>query len=330
LLEQLLWSFVNRPYITLLMVFFLALSWLEQGWTRTALWVAVSYPVALAAEWGSINHGIPFGYYVYHYDALSRDLVVLGVPFFDTLSFSFLSYVSFSLAQFFLSPLWASGLDVQRITTPAVRQSAAVLLLGAFLMVVVDLVVDPVAHLGRYWFLGDIYHYPEPGLHFGVTFANYAGWCVVALVTIFLNQRLDRWLTERELRQGRPLRLARLPGKGLFAPCFWAGIMLWQLGVTYWLAFFAETDLDPERIRLQAVTGTFIVLPVLAFMAVHLVKPSNRVAGEAWRDRVLDYANPGFGHEAAAAETGLPTPFGGPARAMARKRPRLDREEHPG
>ena len=39
--------------------------------------------IALAAEWGSINHGIPFGVYTYHYDALSQDLVILGVPFFQ-------------------------------------------------------------------------------------------------------------------------------------------------------------------------------------------------------------------------------------------------------
>lgn len=278
MLEQLLWSFVHRPYVTLFLIFFLILSRLEQGWLRTGLWVLTSYLVALAAEWGSINFGVPFGVYVYHYESLSKDLVLFGVPFFDTLSFSFLSYVSFSFAQFFMSPLWVKGLDVQRITSPEVRNGPATLLLGAFLMVVVDLIVDPVANLGKYWFLGDIYHYPDPGIHFGVTFANYCGWFVVALVTILINQAIDRWLMAREQRANTEIETRRpyLPGLGLFAPGFWAGIVLFQLGVTYWVAYSGQIGLDAARVQLQAVTGTYILAPILVLAAMQVVKPANR------------------------------------------------------
>lgn len=278
-MEQLIWSLTHRPYVTVFLVFFLALSWLEQGGLRTGLWVASSYLVAFAAEWGSIHYGIPFGVYRYHYEALRNDLVVLGVPFFDTLSFSFLSYVSFSFAQFFLSPLWVQGCDVQRVTSAAVRGSWSTLILGSVLMVVIDLIVDPLANLGKYWFLGDIYHYPEPGIHFGVTLANYGGWLVVAAVTIRANQLLDRWLMAREQRRRQRVRLAYLPGKGLLAPCFWSGIVLFQLGVTYWLAFSGQTGLDADRVQLQAVTGSYIVAPILVLAAMQLVKPANRVAG---------------------------------------------------
>ncbi|MGZ8218690.1 carotenoid biosynthesis protein [Methylomagnum sp.] len=274
MLEQLLWSFVHRPYVTLFMLFFLLLSWLEQGGRSTGLWVLTSYSVALAAEWGSINHGIPFGVYVYHYEALQNDLVVFGVPFFDTLSFSFLSYVSYSFAQFFLSPLSIRGFDVRRVTSDSLRQSWAVLLLGAFLMLVVDLIVDPIANLGKYWFLGDIYHYPDPGIHFGITFANYCGWFVVAATTIFINQRLDRYLaTSKPALNWR----GDFPCLGLFAPCFWAGIVLFQLGVTYWVAFSGQPGLDAARVQLQAVAGTYILAPILLLAAMQLAKPSNRV-----------------------------------------------------
>lgn len=252
------------------MVFFLLLSWLEQGGRRTGLWVLTSYSVALAAEWGSINHGVPFGIYVYHYEALRNDLVIFGVPFFDTLSFSFLSYVSYSFAQFFLSPLSIRGLDVRRVTADSLRQSWAVLFLGAFLMLAVDLIVDPIANLGKYWFLGDIYHYPDPGIHFGITFANYCGWFVVAAVTIFINQRIDRYLA-------KPDKPGDIPCLGLFAPCFWAGIVLFQLGVTYWVAFSGQPGLDAARVQLQAVAGTYVLAPILVLAAMQLVKPSNRV-----------------------------------------------------
>lgn len=273
------------------MAFFLLLSWLEQGWHRTLLWVASSYAIALAAEWGSINHGIPFGRYVYHYPQLARDLVVMGVPFFDTISFSFLSYVSFSFAQFFLSPLWIRGFDVQRVSGPDVRQSRAVLWLGAFLMMTVDLVVDPIANLGRYWFLGDIYHYPDPGVHFGVTFANYCGWFAVAAATIAVNQIIDRRLGRREMAAGKVIRLARLPAKGLFAPCFWTGILLFQLGVTYWVALAEPVGSASERVLLQAVCGSYLVAPVVVLAVVQLVKSSNRLPIEP-RPAALDRLMP--------------------------------------
>jgi putative membrane protein len=284
LLEQLIWSFTHRPYVTLFMLFFLLLSRWEQGWTRTGLWVLSSYLIALAAEWGSINHGIPFGVYTYHYDALSWDLVVLGVPFFDTLSFSFLSYVSLSFARFFMSPLSVHGWDVRRAGSDSLGWAWSTMLLGSFLMVAVDLIVDPIANLGKYWFLGDIYHYPDPGVHFGVTFANYCGWFAVALTTILANRALDRWLTVA----GKPTPApADVPCLGLFAPLFWAGIVGFQLGVTYWVACSGQPGLDTERTLLQAVTGSYILAPILILAAVQVAKPSNRARIEQNRGRTI-------------------------------------------
>lgn len=275
LIESLLWSFVHRPYVTLFMVFFAILSWLEQGWTRTLLWVLSSYLIALTAEWGSINHGILFGDYTYHYDALGHDLVIFGVPFFDTLSFSFLSYVSFSFAQFFMSPLSVHHGSFQRIASSSLRQSWPTILLGSFLMVVIDWVVDPIANLGEFWFLGKIYHYPNPGVHFGVTFANYCGWFVVALLTILVNRSIDRALLARE--GGEP-QLHPFRYKGLFAPLFWAGIVGFQLGVTWWVALSDQPGLDRERTLLQAVTGSYLVAPILVLAVIQWLKPCNRVA----------------------------------------------------
>lgn len=283
MIPQLLWSLTYRPYVTVFLVIFLALSWVEQGTLRTLIWLVSGYLVALAAEWGSITHGIPFGWYAYHYDGLRNDLLVFGVPFFDSLSFSFLSYVSFSCAQFFMSPLWIRGFDVQRITTRQLRNSTPVLLLGSVLMVVIDLIVDPIALLGRYWFLGDIYGYPEPGMHFGVTLANYGGWMAVACVTIFLNQRIDQRLAVRE--REKPKRFTYVPLCGLFAPLFWGGIAMFQLGVTYYLALGNNPAVDHERLKLQTLTGSFIIAPILVLAAIQLVKPANRVNREelnAW------------------------------------------------
>jgi hypothetical protein len=53
------------------------------------------YFMAWTAEWSSISFGFPLGWCVYHYD-----LFVFGVPFFGSLSFSFLSYIRFESMRF--------------------------------------------------------------------------------------------------------------------------------------------------------------------------------------------------------------------------------------
>jgi len=271
--QQLFWSLIHRPYVTVLLLAFLALSWKEQGGARTMAWLVSGYLVALAAEWGSINHGIPFGWYAYQYDALARDLVVFGVPFFDSVSFAFLSYVSFSFAQFLLSPLRVAGFDVRRLESHRLRSSVAALALGAVLMVVVDVVVDPLALLGQYWFLGQIYHYPEVGMHFGVPLANYFGWFAVALAIIAINQRVDGFLAGCEAVDGKPL-LAEPACNAVYAPLLWAAIVLFHLGLTYWLAWAGDSvGLDRGRVLWQALAGTLTVAPVLALAAAKTRHP---------------------------------------------------------
>jgi uncharacterized membrane protein len=299
---ELFYSFVVRPYVTLFLLAFLAMSWLEQGKLRTGIWLVTGYLVALAAEWGSINHGIPFGYYTYHYDALEHDLVIFGVPFFDSLSFVFLSYVSFSFAQFFLSPHWRCGLDVQRITSRSLRNSSAVLFVGAFFMMALDLVTDPVAHLGKHWFLGDIYHYPEPGWHFDVPLANYAGWFIVGWVIIFINQQVDVLLTRREQSRKKPLQLRYVPGKGLFAPVFWFGIAAFMLGTMAWLGWGYDLEHVPiadhtafiAEMRKLFLASTFIIAPVAVLAWAHLARYDGTPSSEQLKVWLEEYPNPEF------------------------------------
>jgi putative membrane protein len=301
-MPELLHSFIYRPYVTLFLLGFLALSWLEQGRLRTAIWLISGYCIALAAEWGSINYGIPFGFYTYHYDALANDAVVAGVPVFDTLSFAFLSYVSFSFGQFFLSPVWRRGFDFQRVTARNVRNSGAALFLGAFFMTILDTITDPVAHLGRHWFLGDIYHYPEPGPHFDVTLANYAGWFVVGWAIIFVNQRADTLLARRELLRDKPVRLPHAPAKGLFAPVFWFGIAAFVLGVTAWLGWgydlsgvpAADREAFVAETRKLFFAGSFIIAPIGVLAWVHAVRRGNQPSREQLTAWLADYPNAKF------------------------------------
>src|SRR3990172_3090187 len=69
--------------------------------------------------------------------------------------------------------------------------SIAVLALAALVTTWPDTVTDPVAHLGKYWFLGDLYKYHARGVHFDVPLTNYGGWIFASLVIVFVNQRFD-------------------------------------------------------------------------------------------------------------------------------------------
>ena len=281
MIESLFWSLAFRPYVTLFMASFLALSVLEQGWRRTLIWMASGYLIAFSAEWSSINFGFPFGRYVYHESALAHDLLVCGVPFFDSLSFSFLSYISYSFGLYLLSPLRVRGWDIQRVTLHRDRCAPSALILGSLLMTVTDLIIDPIALQGRFWSLGDIYHYPEPGIHFGVPLANYGGWFLVAIITLAFNQHVDTRLRRSRAIGGRQPHRARVPGQGLFAPLLWSGIVLFQLGVTFAVAQSGNPGVDRQQLLLLGLTGSFVVLPILALALVQIFAPARRASAAA-------------------------------------------------
>lgn len=189
-----------RPYVFL----FLALSlWAASaaiGWRRTALFTALAWAVAFAAEYSSTRSGIPFGFYSYTQATRGGELYFSNVPFMDSLSFTFLAYVSFALAQWLRLPNGASDSEVVRI-----RCSPSVLCLAAFLFMLIDVVIDPLALRGDRWFLGKIYEYPSPGVYFGVPLSNFLGWGAVGLVIIALFQKVDRALPA-DTASGRGVR----------------------------------------------------------------------------------------------------------------------------
>jgi uncharacterized membrane protein len=161
-------TIAQRPYVFTFLVVFLLLAGRDLGWRRTAAWLAWGFAVAFAAEYASTRIGIPFGLYHYTGATVGREIFIANVPFFDPLSFPFLAYASYCLARSIVGQAEGSA--------PAVGAS--------ILMMLLDVVIDPLAVRGDRWFLGRIFHYAEPGVYFGVPLSNFAGWALVGAVIV--------------------------------------------------------------------------------------------------------------------------------------------------
>ena len=221
---------VLRPYVFAFLAVYLVAASAHTGVRRTLLYIPTGYFVAWCSEFASIHWGFPYGDYFYIPHTIDRELWVFGVPFMDSLSY--VSYCAYSLAVFLLSPVRFAPGDVFVLETRAVRRSTATLILGAFLFVLLDIIIDPVALLGNRWFLGEIYGYKQVGLYFGIPMSNFWGWLVVGVAMVFTIQLMDR-IPDAETRRGKSFRT--VPFLRMLGPVLYVSILIFNLSVTFWI-----------------------------------------------------------------------------------------------
>ncbi len=224
LLNALGFMVVKRWYVFVFLIAFLGIATYHWGLKRTLKFLIFGYFIALASEASSIRNGFPYGLYTYRYAAMPGEIFIFGVPIWDSLSYTFLSYAGWMTA------LWLRSRWNRFESLNVLQRSWGTLLLGAFLTMILDIVIDPVANQGRLWFLGEVYRYPHGGWYFGVPLSNFAGWFLVSFAILAVFRLTDRL-------EGVPKSIQSvLLGAGLF----W-GVFLFNLGVTlyieyYWLA----------------------------------------------------------------------------------------------
>jgi putative membrane protein len=268
----LLGTLVLRPYVFVFLAVYLFAAVTRMGWGKTIAFTAVAWAIAYAAEFSSTRNGFPFGMYVYVDATRTRELWLSNVPFFDSLSFTFLCYLGWALAVFLYAPLHCVRGDFQVADTREVRTSWRVLLTGGFLTTLLDIVIDPLTVRGDRWFLGRIYYYPEGGIHFGVPLSNYAGWFLVALASIAVFQALERrttWSTAGI----RHVRYA-----GLIEPLLYLGIVLFNLAITFWIGE-----------RLLGLLGCLVYAPVVVLFLAHPLNPMHRAGSAELARHRLDF-----------------------------------------
>jgi uncharacterized membrane protein len=208
-MDLLVGTVMLRPYVFIFLAVFLVAGGWDLGWRRTLLFAGWVWPVAWVAEFSSTRTGIPFGLYHYTQHTRHLELFIADVPLMDSLSFTFLAYASFCLAR--------------RVLARRMPSATAVTLLSGLLMMLLDVVIDPVAVRGDRWFLGRIFYYPHGGPYFGVPLSNFLGWFIVGVVGVggYL------WLR----RSAETVAMTRVwPGMALYY-----AVLAFNLAVTGWI-----------------------------------------------------------------------------------------------
>lgn len=224
--------FIDRPYVAAFLVVYIVAASQALGWRWALLHILSGFTIAHLSEWSSISNGFPYGWYHYVYDNLKNDWLVNGVPVWDSLSYVFMCFAGLYVALRFPLP---------RISSKMPSQLQALLVSAAF-TTILDIVIDPVAHVGDQWFLGKIYYYPEPGWYFDITMANFAGWFLVSFainaVGLYVLSRPPRFQSSK---------LSDLFGLGLYFGIMGFGLSIalmlgmWTLVAAdlFWIAFVA-------------------------------------------------------------------------------------------
>ena len=231
-LELLLGTIWLRPYVFIFLFSYLVIAILDLGVKRSILFTVLAFCIAFAAEYSSTRNGFPFGFYSYIDTTRDQELWFSNIPFLDPISFSFLAYVSYTLSLFLWCPLKKRGWDIRLAEKNVIKHSWRVILTGAVLMMMLDVVIDPVSFLGDRWFLGQIYTYKEQGEYFNIPLTNFAGWFVVGFTILFCFTRIDAWLTRRGFRD---LGMRQVPGQALLGPAVYFGVLVFTLGITFYI-----------------------------------------------------------------------------------------------
>jgi putative membrane protein len=272
-----------RPYVFAFLAVYLVAAVTHLGWKKTLTFTVAGYLIAFISEYSSINTGIPYGWYYYIDTTKTQELWIAGVPFFDSLSYVFLTYCSYTAALLTLSPVKTWRWNLVTLETKSLRHSGAVLLLGSLYQVFLDIVIDPVALQGHRWFLGQIYGYREAGGHFGVPLSNYLGWWIVSLVLVFTLQRIDARVARNK---EKPAGIANLPFRSLLGPVLYLSVLVFNFAITIMIGE-----------NLMAITGIFMFTLPIVIVTVLLVRRANRYSSEELAEHLTDYPYLALGNE---------------------------------
>lgn len=258
-LISLLWGTVLlRPYVFVFLAIYLTIAILNMGLARSLIFTVLAYSIAFLSEYSSTRNGFPYGFYSYIDATRAQELWIANVPFMDSLSYSFLSYVSYTFSLLLWSSLKTAGFDVRLRENQPVKPFLRVILTGAFLFMSMDVIIDPVAFRGDRWFLGKIYTYQEEGEYFNIPLTNFGGWLLVGTAIMGSFRLVNRWLNGKL----PPPPKRDVPYQALLGPALYFGVLIFNLAVTFYIGEF-----------LLGFCGIGIFLGIFSLLAYKIKNP---------------------------------------------------------
>ena len=241
-----------RPYVFVFLAAAVFCAHRLIGWHRTAWFFSLASLTSFLCEYTSTRTGIPFGWYDYTGATADRELYLLNIPFIVPISFAFLLFASYCLALWLVlparSPQPGGHVRWPHLAFPVeARTSWTVTGLSVLFALLLDMVIDPVALRGDQWFLGQLYTYWDPGVHFGVPVTNYLGWILMGALSLALYFPMDRHLPPS------PIRDRSVTGDVLLGCGLYYGVLCFNLVMTFWIGE-----------SLQGMAGMLMYLPVTA------------------------------------------------------------------
>jgi uncharacterized membrane protein len=230
LILLILGTVVLRPYVFVFLAIYLAIAMLNMGLVRSIVFTLLAYTIAFISEYSSTRVGFPYGFYEYIETTRTQELWISNVPFMDSLSYSFLAYVAYTMALFLWSPLKVNQWNIRLVDSTRVRRSLRVVFSGAIFFMLMDIIIDPIAFQGDRWFLGKIYTYKEEGEYFNIPLTNFFGWLFVGTCILYCFTRLDVFLD-----QIFPYKEQKFPAQALLGPALYFGVLLFNLAVTFYI-----------------------------------------------------------------------------------------------
>ena len=228
LIHLLFLTVLLRPYVFIFLAVYLLAAFSQIGFARTAVFTLLGYSIAFLSEYSSTRIGFPYGFYSYIQTTKGQELWVSNVPFMDSLSYSFLAYCSLSLAIFLNRPIERKKNNIQINNFEKGILQKNTLFYATLLFVLLDVIIDPVALRGSRWFLGQIYHYHDHGLYFGVPLSNFAGWIIVGFCIIYSFQFINKRFFLKSSS-----KTINMPYKDLLGPVLYFSVMLFNIFIAF-------------------------------------------------------------------------------------------------
>ncbi len=252
MVDEVIGTFVERWYVTAFGVIFLVAAIRHLGAIRTAIYAPIALAVGVLAENGAVHFGIPYTRYSFNPDLRGRELWIGDVPLMVPMSYTFMAYFAFAAAR-----LIVGGPSSSRSRLPMLEYMMAVLLATWALWI-----IDPVSRLGRYFLLGDVFHYHGPGFWLGLPLGSQIGFVCTSGILI----GVLTWMMRNEPAAAVP-RLRNHPH--LLALVTY----LAQVGFMAGAAFVvARTTHDPGVATVaDTVAGASLIIgiPVALMTAIH-------------------------------------------------------------